>query len=109
LNGAVAVPDGTPDPHLSLEEVRHLSQLARVGATEEELERMRSQLTSILEHVRVLQEVDTMGVEPTGHAIDVTNVFRRDEPRPSLDRSTVLANAPAAQEGYVRVRGVLEE
>lgn len=96
-------------PALTLDELRHLAALARVGATEEDLERMRAQLTSILEHFRVLQEVDTTGLEPTGHAIALENVLREDDPRPSFPREEILANAPAAQEGSVRVRRVLEE
>ncbi|MBI4236421.1 MAG: Asp-tRNA(Asn)/Glu-tRNA(Gln) amidotransferase subunit GatC [Chloroflexi bacterium] len=96
-------------PALTLAEVRHLAALARVGATEEELERMRAQLASILANFRVLQEVDTTGVEPTGHAIAVENVMRGDEPHPSHPREETLANAPQAQEGFVRVRRVLED
>ena len=97
------------DTHLTLDEVRHLSMLARVGATEEELERMRSQLASILDSIAVLQEADTEGVEPTSQAIDVTNVLRDDASRPSRTREDILANAPLAQEGYVRVRGVFDD
>lgn len=96
-------------PSLTLDEVRHLAALARVGATEEELARMQAQLASILEHFRVLQEVNTTGVEPTGHAIAVENVMREDASRPSRTREETLANAPQAQEGFVRVRRVLED
>ena len=98
---------GTPE--LTLDEVRHLSALARVDATQQDLERMRAQLASILEHFRVLQEVDTTSVEPTGHAIAVENVMRDDTSRPSQTREQTLSNAPQAQEGYVRVRRVLED
>ncbi len=94
---------------LSLDDVRHLAMLARVGASEEDLERMRGQLANILENFRVLQEIDTDDVEPTGHAIAVENVFREDVSRPSIPREDVLENAPSAQEGYVRVRGVFDE
>lgn len=99
----------TEHPHLTLDEVRHLSMLSRVGATEEELAQMSTQLTSILDHIAVLGEADTTDVEPTGHASDVSNVLRKDVSRPSLSRGEALSNAPIAQEGYVRVRGVLDD
>ena len=94
---------------LTTEDVRRLSMLARVGASDEELERMRGELTTILENFQVLQEIETAEVEPTGHAIDVENVFRADDPRPSSPRDDVLQNAPSSQEGYVRVRGVFDD
>ncbi len=96
-------------PELTVDDVRHLSLLARVGASEDDLEQMRGELTTILENFEVLQEVDTDDIEPTGHAIEVTNVFRDDDPRPSNPREDVLRNAPSSQEGYVRVRGVFDE
>jgi len=83
--------------------------LARVGTSEDELEPMRGQLVDILESFKVLQEVNTDGVDPTAHAIAVENVFRDDSARQSNSREEVLKNAPSAQEGYVRVRGVFDE
>ena len=89
--------------------VRSLAELSRVGMTEEEIESFGGQLDAIIESVSALQEVDTEGVEPTGHAIDVTNVYREDSDRESYGRDEMLSNAPAAQEGYVRVRYVFGE
>ena len=93
---------------LTPEDVQHIALLARVGLTPEELERYRSQLSDILEHFQVLQEIDTEGIPPTGHSVPLESVMREDEPRPSSPKEEVLANAPHRQEDYFRVRAVLE-
>ena len=102
-------PDDTDTAPSGPELVRSLAELSRVGMTEEEIESFGGQLDAIIESVSALQEVDTEGVEPTGHAIDVTNVYREDSDRESYGRDEMLSNAPAAQEGYVRVRYVFGE
>ena len=93
---------------LSIEEVRHIALLARVAMTDEELERMRDQMSNILEQFDVLQQVDTKGVEPTGHFADLESVMRDDEVRPSASKEDVLANAPHREDDFLRVRAVLE-
>jgi aspartyl-tRNA(Asn)/glutamyl-tRNA(Gln) amidotransferase subunit C len=62
--------------------------------SEAELDTMTHQLGDILAYMELLGEVDTAGVEPMAHAIDVANSFREDSVRPSLDREAALANAP---------------
>ncbi len=101
--------DDTNNAPSGPELVRSLAELSRVGMTEEEVKSFGGQLDAIIESVSALQEVDTDGVEPTGHAIDVTNVYREDSDRESYGRDEMLSNAPAAQEGYVRVRYVFGE
>ena len=101
--------DSTDNTPSGPELVRSLAELSRVGMTEEEIVAFGGQLDAIIESVSALQEVDTEGVEPTGHAIDVTNVYREDADRESYTRDEMLSNAPAAQEGYVRVRYVFGE
>ena len=93
---------------LSIEEVRHIALLARVAMTDEELERMRDEMSNILDHFDVLQQVDTEGVEPTAHSADVKSVMRDDEVRPSASKEDVLANAPRREDDFLRVRAVLE-
>ena len=93
---------------LTEEEVRHVAALARIAMTDDEVELMRSQLSNILEHVSVLNEVDTDGVEPTGHSVDVTSVMRDDEVGDSSPMEDVLANAPSRQDDFIRVKAVLE-
>ncbi len=85
------------------EQVLHVARLARLRLTDEEVERMSSELSSILEHVERINELDLEGVEPTSHVIDVENVLRPDEPRPCLPRERALENAPDAAEGGFRV------
>ena len=77
---------------LTREEVRHIARLARLGVTEAEVERLRDQLSTILEHFAGLNAFDTEGVPPTAQSFDLANVEREDEPRPSADRELALAN-----------------
>ena len=81
----------------------HVARLARLSLTDDELDTMVGQLSSILEHVQALSDLDLAAVEPTAHALDVRNVTRPDEPRPSWPLDEVLANAPAPQDGAFRV------
>ena len=93
---------------LSREEVVHIALLARLGLSEEELDKFREQLSNILENFEVLQQVDTTDVPPTAYPIPLENVSRKDETSPSLDQSKILANAPREEEGWFRVKAVLE-
>ncbi|MCZ6789877.1 MAG: Asp-tRNA(Asn)/Glu-tRNA(Gln) amidotransferase subunit GatC [Chloroflexi bacterium] len=94
---------------LTPDEVQHITLLARVRLDPEELERYRTQLSAILEHFQVLQEVDTEGVSPTGSSVLQESVMRDDEPADSLSSEDVLANAPNREDDYFRVRAVLEQ
>jgi aspartyl-tRNA(Asn)/glutamyl-tRNA(Gln) amidotransferase subunit C len=69
---------------------------------------MRGQLSNILKHFESLSQVDTSGVEPTGHTTDAHSVMREDVPTPSLPREKVLANAPDKEGEFFRVRPVLD-
>ncbi len=93
---------------LSLEEVRHIALLARLGLTEADGERFREQLSNILENFQALQQVDTTGVLPTAQSIAQGNVMRDDQVVPSYPVDEILANAPQREEGSFRVRAVLE-
>ena len=94
---------------LSTEEVDHVAMLARLGLTPEERERMRDQLSSILEHIGRLQELDTEAIPPTAQVITLQNVLRDDEVQPSLPTEAVLKNAPQAEDGMFKVNAVLDE
>jgi aspartyl-tRNA(Asn)/glutamyl-tRNA(Gln) amidotransferase subunit C len=85
------------------EQVLHVAKLARLKLSDEEVERMASELSGILEHVERISELDLDGVEPTSHVIALENVFRPDEPRPSWDRHEVLESAPDPASGAFRV------
>ena len=93
---------------LSREEVLHIARLARLGLTEEDIDRFGEQISHLLEHFEVLQQVDTEGVPPTAQAIPLQNVMKPDEVAPSLPPSDILANAPRREEDFFRVRAVLE-
>lgn len=83
------------------EQVMHVARLARLRLTDEEIERMPGELSQILEHIEKIGELDLDGVEPTSHAVELENVLRPDEPRPSLDRADALDQAPdATDEGF---------
>jgi aspartyl-tRNA(Asn)/glutamyl-tRNA(Gln) amidotransferase subunit C len=94
---------------LELETVEHIAALARVGLTPEEMERMRDQLSAVLDHISMLQEVDTDDIPPTAQVIQQQNVMRDDVVRPSLPRDLVLLNAPEQEDGYLRVNAVLDQ
>ena len=93
---------------LSREEVLHIARLARVGVTETELERLREQLSNILENFEILQQVDTTDVPPTAQPIPLQNVTTGDEVADSLPPNQILANAPRKEGEYFRVKAVLE-
>ncbi|MBI4298751.1 MAG: Asp-tRNA(Asn)/Glu-tRNA(Gln) amidotransferase subunit GatC [Chloroflexi bacterium] len=93
---------------ISKEEVRHIALLARMGMTEEDIERMQHQLSNILESFEVLKQVNTDDVHPTGHSVALDTVLREDEPRDSYSKEDILANAPHREADLFRVRAVLE-
>ncbi len=93
---------------LTPEEVRDIARLARVGLSDDEVSRLQSQLSQILDYFQRLQEVDTENVPPTAHTLAMHNVMRDDEPHPSIDKEEVLANAPQREDDLFRVRAVLE-
>ncbi|HEX6030601.1 MAG TPA: Asp-tRNA(Asn)/Glu-tRNA(Gln) amidotransferase subunit GatC [Tepidiformaceae bacterium] len=89
-------------------DVLHIARLARIELSEADVSRFTAQLSGILDHFAALAAVDTEGLEPTAHPLPLANVMRDDEVAPSLRRDEVLANAPDQEEGYLRVRAVLE-
>ena len=93
---------------LTAEQVRWVAKLARLELSNAELETMTQQLGRIVDYVAQLQQVDTEGVEPLAHALDVSNVFRPDEPAPSLSVDAALANAPKRSADFYSVPAVLD-
>ena len=72
--------------------MEHIASLAKIELTEEERELFTKQLNEILDYFRRIDEVDTKDVPPTYHVIDLVNVFRDDEVRPSMPREKVFMN-----------------
>ena len=96
------------DPRITLEQVRHVARLAALAVDEDTLAAMQHDLEAILEHMTELEALDTTGVEPTSHPIDVRAPLRPDAVQPSLPRSEALAAAPESHAGGFAVPRVLE-
>lgn len=90
------------------ETVQHVAKLARLGMSEEDIETFGSQLSVILENIKLLQEADITGVSPTAHASRLSNIARADIPRPSYPPAVLLENAPDQEENSLKVNAVLE-
>jgi aspartyl-tRNA(Asn)/glutamyl-tRNA(Gln) amidotransferase subunit C len=85
------------------EQVLHVARLARLSLSEEEVETMARELSGILDHVDRIAELDLDQVEPTDHVVELENVLRSDQPRPSWPRERMLEEAPDPAEGAFRV------
>ena len=90
-------------------DVEHVAELARLHLTDEEIERLQSQLSRVLEAIEVLRDVDTSHVGPTATVLNLENVLREDEPRPGISRDAALANAPLREGDHLRVPLILKE
>lgn len=85
------------------EQVLHVARLSRLRLSEEEVAKMAGELSSILDHVDRIAQLDLDEVEPTSHVVELENVLRPDEPRPSWPRERVLEPAPETADGAFRV------
>lgn len=94
---------------ITKDEVEHIAHLARLGLTEEEKEKFAQQLSSILDYVEQLKEVDTEGVEPTAQVTGLENIFRSDEIEDSDEiRDKLLKQAPAIEDDLIKTKAVFE-
>ena len=93
---------------LTLEEVAKVAKLARLELSADDLARMQTQLSAILDYVAQLNELNTDGVEPLAHPLPIENVFRPDEPTPSLSPDAALQNAPNRVGDYFGVPAVFD-
>ena len=93
---------------LTIKEVEHVANLARLDLAEGEAEALTGQLGAILSYVEKLKQLNTEGVEPTFHAIPVNNLFREDNIVQPLGQERALANAPDKADGCFRVPKVVE-
>ena len=92
---------------VTLKDVKHIAELARLEFSGEELESFTHQLNQILEYVEKLNELDTENVEPLSHPVEGNNAFREDELKPSINREEALKNAPDRDEEFFRVPKVI--
>ena len=93
---------------ITRDDVEKTAQLARLELSEDEKERLVVQLSSILDQIAVIAEVDTSAIAPTAQVVALYDVMRPDEVQPSLTPDAVLANAPAREGDYFKVRAVLD-
>jgi aspartyl-tRNA(Asn)/glutamyl-tRNA(Gln) amidotransferase subunit C len=93
---------------ISRQEVEHVAKLARLELSEGEKEKLTDQLSNILTYVEKLNELDTSGIEPTAHVLDIKNVMRDDVGRSSLPQEQALANAPDKAAGHYKVPKIIE-
>ena len=89
-------------------DVKYIADLARLGLTPAEEEKLGAQLKNILGYIEKLNQVDVSGVEPTAHAFPLVNVTRPDQIRPSLSNEEALRNAPAKANGLFIVPKIVE-
>ena len=94
---------------LSLEEVEHIAELARLALSTEEKARFREQLSDILDYATRLQAIDTNDIPPTASVLPVDTVLRDDVSRPSTPRDALLGNAADTADGTFRVEAVWDE
>jgi aspartyl-tRNA(Asn)/glutamyl-tRNA(Gln) amidotransferase subunit C len=93
---------------LSYKQVRHIAWLARLGLSEDEVEKFSLQLSNILENFEILKEVDTADVPPATHTIPLQNVFRKDDVSESYPQADILSNAPRQEGNCFKVQAILE-
>ena len=93
---------------LTYQQVRHVAWLARLGLSEEEVEKFSLQLSNILENFDILKEVDTADVPPATHAVPLQNVFRKDDVAESYPQAEILSNAPKQEGDCFKVQAILE-
>ncbi|MBI5188544.1 MAG: Asp-tRNA(Asn)/Glu-tRNA(Gln) amidotransferase subunit GatC [Nitrospirae bacterium] len=93
---------------ISKEEVEHIAKLARLSLSGEEKELFGSQLSSILDYMEKLNELDTRDIEPTSHVLSLSDVMRDDTLRHSIPREDALMNAPDHTDKFYRVPKIIE-
>lgn len=92
---------------ISRDDVRHVAELARLDFSDDEEQRMAEEMSQILDYVEKLDELDTSGVPPMSHVLDVSNVFRDDEIESRIDWEQALEPASETDDGYFQVPQVI--
>jgi aspartyl-tRNA(Asn)/glutamyl-tRNA(Gln) amidotransferase subunit C len=94
---------------VTVNDVEHIARLAMLKFSEEEKEKFTHQLNNILEYMAKLNRLDTTKVEPLSHVIELDNVFRPDELKPSVSMENALKNAPCKTEQFFKVPKVIDD
>ncbi|MBU2541369.1 MAG: Asp-tRNA(Asn)/Glu-tRNA(Gln) amidotransferase subunit GatC [Candidatus Omnitrophica bacterium] len=90
-------------------ELRHLGDLARIEFSDSDLEKYGRELDSILDYIQQLKEVDVERIKPTSHVMCLSNVFRQDVVKPSIEIDEVLKHCPDRKDKFFRVPKIIEE
>ena len=94
--------------NITKETIEHVANLARLNLTEQEKDKLTTEMADIISWVDKLNELDTAGVEPKAHVIPIHNVFREDKKEESYDRDSILANAPVKEDGCFKIPKIVE-
>lgn len=92
---------------VTIQDVDHIAKLAKLEFSDAEKEKLTHQFNKILKYMEQLNSLDTNNVEPLSHVIELQNVFRADEVKPSTPTDVALHNAPAKTEEYFKVPKVI--
>lgn len=90
------------------EEVKHIAKLARLGLSEKEIEKFQKELSSILDYIEKLEEVDVSGTEATSHPFSAENVMREDEAVEKKNSRELVDSAPDTKDKYFKVKSILK-
>ena len=94
---------------ITREEVLHVARLARLAVSDADVDRLREQLSRLLEYMKQLDRLDTRDVVPTSHAVEMGTPFREDAIRPFGDKEALLKNAPDREGDFFRVPRIIED
>jgi len=94
---------------ISKEQVQQVAKLARLEFGAKEVAKMQKELSSILDYLKLLEEVDISQIAPTSHSMPIENIMRKDEAKPESPETVnkILDQAPMKEKGHIRVKGVL--
>ncbi|MBM7601115.1 aspartyl-tRNA(Asn)/glutamyl-tRNA(Gln) amidotransferase subunit C [Virgibacillus halotolerans] len=93
---------------ITKDQVKHVAHLARLAITEDEAAELTKELSAIIGFAEQLNELDTEGVEPTTHVLNMKNVMRKDEPKATITQEEALKNAPDKKDGHYRVPAIMD-
>lgn len=91
---------------INKEDIEYVAKLAKLKLTEEEKEKLTPQMGDIINFANKISELNTEGINPTAHILEINNVFREDEVKESYNRDDIITNAPVKEAGCIMVPGV---
>jgi len=95
-----------PCSMITRDEVRHIAELARIGLNDKEIEKYQKDMSSILDWVEQLKEVDVKGIQPTAHIAGLKNIVRIDKPSNFKNKASIINLFPEKKDSYNKVRSI---